>query len=153
VVTVQRQQQLQQQLQVSSPTHDDLQDPITQRMGPVDVSGHSWVAAYRRAGHNQMPRQLRVFGWKLLHAGVKVGARRMLSSRKREPVKFTCPAEQCQHQSQLETLSHLFVACPVAAAAWQCIFFLKYVSYNGLDHATTNVLHEKDPVRGWGNLF
>jgi hypothetical protein len=30
-----------------------------------------------------------------------------------------CPAQQCQQQPQLETLTHLFVECPVAAAVWQ----------------------------------
>ena len=119
VVTMQRQQQLQQQLQISSPVHDDLLDPVSQHMGPVDVSSYSWVAAYRRAGHKQLPRQLRVFGWRLLHAGVKVGARRMLSAARRAPSDFTCAAQQCQQPQQLETLTHLFLECPVAAAVWQ----------------------------------
>ena len=122
VITVQRQQQaLQQQLQVSNPVHDDLQDPLTQQLGPVDTSSFSWVSAYRRAGHRRLPRQLRVFGWRLLHAGVKVGARRMVAARRAEPCQFACQAQPCQAQQQLqlETLSHLFVQCPVAAAVWQ----------------------------------
>ncbi len=119
VITIQRQQQVQQQLQIRSPAWDDLLDPLTQHMGPVDTSSHKWVAAYQRVGHKQLPRSLRVFGWRLLHAGVKVGARRMLVSGSREPGQFTCPAQQCQQQPQLETLTHLFVECPVAAAVWQ----------------------------------
>jgi hypothetical protein len=119
VITIQRQQQAQQQLQIRSPAWDDLLDPITQHMGPVDTSSHKWVAAYQRVGHKQLPRSLRVFGWRLLHAGVKVGARRMVISGSREPGQFTCPAPQCQQQPQLETLPHLFVECPVAAAVWQ----------------------------------
>ena len=69
VVTAQRQQiqqRLQQQSQISSPAHDDLQDPATQNMGPVDSSSYKWVAAYRRAGHKRLPRSLRAFGWRLL---------------------------------------------------------------------------------------
>jgi exonuclease III len=119
VTTIQRQQQLQQQLQIRSPARDDLLDPVTEHMGPVDASSHKWVAAYQRAGHKQLPRSLRVFGWRLLHAGVKVGARRMVVSGRREPAQFTCPAQQCQQQPQLETLTHLFVECPVAATVWQ----------------------------------
>ena len=121
VVTSQRQQQIQQQQQLSRPACDDLLDPITEHMGPVDTSSYQWVAAYRRAGHKRLPRTLRVFGWRLLHAGVKVGARRMLTSGRVQPSQFACPAQQCQQQQQpqLETLSHLFVDCPVAAAAWQ----------------------------------
>jgi hypothetical protein len=122
VITVQRQQQVLQQLQISSPAHDDLQDPLTQQLGPVDTSSFSWVSAYRRAGHRRLPRQLRVFGWRLLHAGVKVGARRMVAAGRAEPAQFVCQAQPCQaqqQQQQLETLSHLFLQCPVAAAVWQ----------------------------------
>ncbi len=119
VITIQRQRQVQQQLQIRSPAWDDMIDPITQHMGPVDTSSHKWVAAYQRVGHKQLPRSLRVFGWRLLHAGVQVGARRMLVSGSREPGQFICPAQQCQQQPQLETLTHLFVECPVAAAVWQ----------------------------------
>jgi hypothetical protein len=121
VVTTQRQQQLQQQQQISSPVYNDLQDPITEHMGVADASQYNWVAAYRRAGHKQLPRQLREFGWRLLHAGVKVGARRMVSAGRQaqDPAQFACPAEQCQQPPLLETFTHLFVECPVAAAVWQ----------------------------------
>src|SRR5512139_2845454 len=37
----------------------------------------------QRVGHKQLPRSLHVFGWRLLHAGVKVGARRMVISGSR----------------------------------------------------------------------
>ena len=32
-------------------------------------------------------------------------------------------------------------------------FFFEVISYNGLDHATEDSLHEKDPAGGWGNLL
>lgn len=118
-VTVQRQQQQAHQQLISSPAHNDLLDPVTQHMGRADGSSYKWVAAYKRAGHKQLPRQLREFGWRLLHAGVKVGARRMLSAGRQAARQFVCPAQQCQQAAQLETLSHLFVECPVAAAVWQ----------------------------------
>ena len=119
VVTAQRQQQEQQQQRISCPAHNDLLDPITQSMGAVNARQHRWVASYQRLKDTQLPRRLRVFGWRLLHAGVKVGARRMLASSRRAPAHFTCPAQQCQQPQQLETLTHLLVECPVAAAAWQ----------------------------------
>ena len=119
VVTEQRQQQLQQQQQISSPALNDLQDPITQHVGRSDVGEYRWLAAYQRAGHKQLPRQLREFGWRLLHAGVKVGARRMLSAGRQTTAQFTCPAQQCQAPPQLETFTHLLLECPVAAAVWQ----------------------------------
>ena len=43
----------------------------------------------------------------------------MLSAGRQAPAQFTCPAQQCQQPPQLETFSHLFVECPVAAAVWQ----------------------------------
>jgi hypothetical protein len=119
VVTAQRQQQEQQQQRISCPAHNDLLDPITQSLGAVNARQHRWVASYQRLKDTQLPRRLRVFGWRLLHAGVKVGARRMLASSRRAPAHFTCPAQQCQQPQQLETLTHLLVECPVAAAAWQ----------------------------------
>jgi hypothetical protein len=115
---LQRQQQQQQQQQISCPAQNDLQDPLTQHIGRADGSNYRWVAAYKRAGHRQLPRQLREFGWRLLHAGVKVGARRMLSAGRQAAGQFTCPAQQCQQSPQLETLTHLFVECPVAQALW-----------------------------------
>jgi hypothetical protein len=115
---MQRQQQQQRQ-QISSPAYNDLQDPLTQRTDLADASSYSWVAAYKRAGHKQLPRQLQEFGWRLLHAGVKVGARRMLTAGRRAAAQFVCPAQQCQQSQKLETLTHLFVECPVAAAVWQ----------------------------------
>ena len=60
-----------------------------------------------------------MFGWRLLHAGVKVGVRRMQTASRQMPTRICCPAQQYQQQLQLETFSHLFVECPVAAAAWQ----------------------------------
>jgi hypothetical protein len=102
VVIMQRQQQQQQQ-QISSPAYNDLHDPLTQRTNLADASSYRWVAAYKRAGHKQE------FGWRLLHAGVKVGARRMLTAGRRAAAQFVCPAQQCQQSQELETLTHLFV--------------------------------------------
>jgi hypothetical protein len=116
---MQRQHQQEQQQQISCPARNDLQDPITQHMGRANISSHRWIAAYKRAGHKQLPRQLRGFGWRLLHAGVKVGARRMITTGRQAAIQFVCPAQQCQQPPQLETLTHLFVECPVAAAVWQ----------------------------------
>jgi hypothetical protein len=43
----------------------------------------------------------------------------MLSAGRRAQRDFTCPAQQCQQPPQLETITHLFMECPVAAAVWQ----------------------------------
>jgi hypothetical protein len=58
-VTLQRQQQ--QQQRASQPSHNDLTDPLTGQVDPVDTAGCGWRAAYKRAANKQLPRQLRVF--------------------------------------------------------------------------------------------
>eukprot|EP00775_Hariotina_reticulata_P014966 gene14966-biopygen95 len=71
-----------------------------------------------------MPRHLRYFTWRLLHAALPVGAARVkfIRAGNVEQLKQQC----CQHptcqvlqpQPPLETLSHVFVQCPVARQAW-----------------------------------
>ena len=121
VITSQRQHQLQHQLTITSPAHNDVEDPLALQRDQVSIGSCQWVSAYRRAGHKRLPRQLREFGWRLLHAGVKVGARRMLAAQHAHAGEFVCLAGPClqQQQQPLETLSHLFVECPVAVALWQ----------------------------------
>jgi hypothetical protein len=93
---------------------------------PVDTTGCEWRAAYKRVANKQLPRQLRVFGWRLLHAGLQVGARRVHAGAARGQTagEFACRYPECQQQQQqqlppLATLSHVLLECPVAAAAWQ----------------------------------
>eukprot|EP00775_Hariotina_reticulata_P015263 gene15263-biopygen2822 len=71
-----------------------------------------------------MPRHLRYFTWRLLHAALPVGAARVkfIRAGNVEQLKQQC----CQHptcqvlqpQPPLETLSHVFVQCPVTQQAW-----------------------------------
>jgi hypothetical protein len=124
VLTLQRQQQQQQQQRIRSPAVDDMVDPLTLQVGRTHTSGCDWVAAYRRAGDKQLPRSLREFGWRMLHAGVKVGARRLTAItasalQQQQQQHYSCVARACQQQPQLETLSHAFVLCPEAATLWQ----------------------------------
>jgi exonuclease III len=121
-ITAQRQQQQQQQQQPSAPARDDLADPLTGHTDDVDTAQHAWVAAYKRAANKQLPHRLRELGWRVLHAGVEVGARRMLRARSTDTAQqFTCQHPQCQQQQEppLETTSHALLTCPAAAAAWQ----------------------------------
>ena len=107
------------------PAVNDLADPLTGVEGDVAVAGHAWVAAYARLCNKQLPRQLRVFGWELLHGAVQVGARRMHAVRQDLAALAACacchlPCTQ-QPQRLLATLSHTFVECPVAVAAWRWV--------------------------------
>ena len=121
-LTLQRQQQ---QLQLSEPAYDDMADPLT---GSATHPGHDPSdpqPTWKQAWSKDMPRHLRIFTWRLLHAALPVGAAR---------VKFVRPGnvqqlqqQCCQHsacqdvqpQPPLETLTHLFVECPVARRAWR----------------------------------
>jgi exonuclease III len=153
---------LQQQLQhVTEPAVDDTKDPLDRGLQPASQADAPWAIAYRRACDKRLPRQLRVFGWQLLHAAVNVGAGRVYAATSsQELLRCCCQQPQCQPQQQqqhqpeqpeehqqqqqqpagaalgsqqpqqqpqpqpqvgeyqLETLSHMFVQCPVAAAAW-----------------------------------
>ena len=122
VVTLQRQSQ---QSPITEPAYNDLADPLTgsaTHAGPVPMPFH---AIWKQVWDKRLPRHLRIFGWRLWHAALPVGGRR---------IKFVKPGnvqqllqQCCQHgpcqtqqpQPPLETLSHVFVQCPVAARAWQ----------------------------------
>jgi len=71
-----------------------------------------------------MPRHLRIFAWRLPHAALPVGAARVEFVRpgnvrsSGSSVANTQPA-RCAAAAALETLTHLFVECPVARRAWR----------------------------------
>jgi hypothetical protein len=115
VVTRQRQQQLT-ALVVGAPTHDDLVDPLTGLQHPPQLDA-GWVAAYRRLQLPRLPKALRVFGWRLLHNALWVGARKMHFRPRNECV---CQHEHCMSLSPvpLQTLTHVLLECPVAVDVW-----------------------------------
>ena len=176
-LTSQRQQQ---QLQtVMEPAVDDTVDPLARGLPPASLDDLPWVTAYRNASDKRLPRPLRVFGYKLLHAALGVGSSRVYAAASMQQLLDCCckqrqcqpqqqPAGQQQQQNQqhqdgqqqqqqgnqqqqqlqdgqqqqrqrqqgtqqqvqqqqqqlqpedytLESLSHLFVHCPVAVAVW-----------------------------------
>jgi hypothetical protein len=113
VVTQQRQQQEQAQAAVTQPVANDLQDPLTGTVELPDRSTVPWLRAYSRVQDKRLPRAARVFGWRLLHNGLYIGADKV---RHKPPGVCACQHLQCQQQQQppLETLSHVFLECPVA---------------------------------------
>ena len=168
-ITAQRQQQL--LLQVSAPAVDDTEDPLFRGGQEAGDGDAAWRAAYRHVSDKRLPRQLRVFGWRLLHAAVRVGGSRVhYATCMQELLQCCCRQPQCrptpppqqegeqqqqplqqQHQLQqqeappapmqhyqqqqlqqqqqgapplppdsyrLETLTHLFVQCPIAVQVW-----------------------------------
>ena len=75
VLTAQRQQQLAAPA-VAGPAHNDLADPLTGLQQQPEEEA-PWKAAYGRLALQRLPKTLKVFGWRLLHNGLWVGARKM----------------------------------------------------------------------------
>eukprot|EP00775_Hariotina_reticulata_P014962 gene14962-biopygen69 len=121
-LTLQRQQQ--QQLIFTEPAFNDLADPLTGSDTHPAIDDLDFRPVWKRAWSKRMPRHLRYFTWRLLHAALPVGAARVkfIRAGNVEQLKQQC----CQHptcqalqpQPPLETLSHVFVQCPVAQQAW-----------------------------------
>ena len=120
-VTLQRQQQ--QQL-IREPLVNDLADPLTGSYQPVNIHLHDFPTAWNALWSGYLPHPLRLFGWKLLHGALPVGALRATYVK---PGNVQQLREQCcqhpacqamQPSAPIETLSHVFLLCPVALRAW-----------------------------------
>jgi hypothetical protein len=87
----------QQDLQtVDTPAVDDTADPLSRDLQPASEADGPWSTAYRRAADKRLPRQLRVFGWQLLHAAVMVGANRVYGATDRQTLlQCCCRQPQC----------------------------------------------------------
>jgi hypothetical protein len=94
-ITAQRQQQL--LLQVTEPAVDDTIDPLLRGRQEATDADTPWWAAYRHASDKRLPRQLRVFGWRLLHAAVRVGGSRVhWASSMQQLLQCCCQQPQCR---------------------------------------------------------
>lgn len=97
---------------------DDAEDPF--QPDPAEASAaKGWLAAYRRASAPHLPRELRVFAWKLLHGGLPCGGVRAHSAASRE--QCACPLPACRAgagQLRVASLAHVLLECPAAAEAW-----------------------------------
>jgi hypothetical protein len=115
VVTLQRQQQ-EHAAAATVPAHCDLADPLTGLQQPPEDEA-PWKEALVRLANRRLPKALKVFGWRLLHNGLWVGARKMYF---RPAAECVCSHEGCQQQPQvpLQTLCHVLLDCPVAAEVW-----------------------------------
>ena len=116
VLTTQRQQQLAAPA-VAGPAHNDLADPLTGLQQQPEEEA-PWKAAYGRLALRRLPKTLKVFGWRLLHNGLWVGARKM---HFRPAAECLCCHGVCQQQQPvpLQTLSHVLLECPVASEVWE----------------------------------
>ena len=76
VLTSQRQQQQAAPVVAGLTAHNDLADPLTGLQQQREEEA-PWKAAYGRLALRRLPKALKVFGWRSLHNGLWVGARKM----------------------------------------------------------------------------
>ncbi len=82
------------------------------------------------ASTSYLDRQHRVLWWRLLHGSLECGAYRAYIGRAM-PAQASCPFSCCIDPSQPQTISHLFITCPVAATAtdWLCRLWQAMTGY------------------------
>ena len=129
----QRQEQQQQQQQQGQPQPAPQQRllPVQQAAAndTIDVleacDSHPLQSQWRRlwelAKAPYINRQHRILWWRILHGRLMCGAYKAYIHRA-TPQQANCPLPCCQGSPQLQTVSHLFLTCPAAAAAvnWLC---------------------------------
>jgi len=104
-----------------------------------------WRHIWELASASYLDRRHRVLWWRLLHGSLMCGAYKSYIGRA-TPAQANCPFSCCINPSQLQTISHLFLTCPVAATVtdwlcrlWQAMTgYLPVVSVAGLLAADTS---------------
>ena len=77
-----------------------------------------WSAVWKRLHDIELDRSHRVLAWRILHGSVRCGAFRLHLGMTDEQ-GAACPHAQCA--ASVQTLSHMFLACPIAAAVWHWV--------------------------------
>ncbi len=150
-----RQQQRQEQHQQQTQQQQAPQLPL-KRAAAVDTidvleacGSHAQQAQWRHiwelASASYLDRRHRVLWWRLLHCSLMCGAYKSYIGRA-TPAQANCPFSCCISSSQPQTISHLFLTCPVAATVtdWLCRLwqvmtgYLPVVSVAGLLAADTS---------------
>ena len=113
----QRQEQHQQQqpaiqLPLDRAAADDIID-VLEACGSHPQQAQ-WRHIWESASASYRDRQHSVLWWRLLHDSLMCGAYRAYIGRAM-PAQANCPFSCCIDPSQPQTISHLFITCPVAA--------------------------------------
>ena len=128
----QHQQQMQQhpapQLPLDRAVADDLID-VLEACGSHPQQAQ-WWHIWELAGASYLDRQHRVLWWRLLHGSLMCGAYRAYIGRA-TPAQANCPFSCCIDPGQPQTISHLFITCPVAATVtdWLCRLWQAMTGY------------------------
>ena len=135
-----RQQQRQEQHQQQMQQHPAPQLPLDRAVADdlIDVleacGSHPQQAQWRHiwelASASYLDRQHRVLWWRLLHGSLMCGAYRAYIGRA-TPAQANCPFSCCIDPGQPQTISHLFITCPVAATVtdWLCRLWQAMTGY------------------------
>ncbi|KAA6430032.1 MAG: hypothetical protein FRX49_00463 [Trebouxia sp. A1-2] len=134
----QRQEQRQQQTQQQPASQLPLEKAVANdTLDVLETCGsHAQQAPSQRtweqpgASASYLDRQHRVLWWRLLHTSLKCGAYRAYIGRA-TPAQASCPFSCCIGPGQPQTISHLFITCPVAATVtdWLCRLWQAMTGY------------------------
>ena len=93
-----------------------------------DMSRLPWHNVWMALKRAPIPREHKYVAWRLLHAALPCGAWKGSISRlrgtgegTRGEVAVHCDVLECGAAGDIETLSHIFLSCPVAAAVWSWV--------------------------------
>jgi hypothetical protein len=75
---------------VEQPAVDDTEDPLVRGLPRPTEADLPWVTAYSHVSDKRLPRPLRVFGYKLLHAALGVGGARVYAARSMQQLLDCC---------------------------------------------------------------
>ena len=120
----QQQQQQQQQHQQQQPRIPSEQAAADDTVDVLEACGShpqqsEWRRIWELSNAAYFDRQHRILWWRILHGSLMCGAYRAYIGRA-TPEQASCPFSCCSSQPQ--TISHLFLECPVAATltSWLC---------------------------------
>ena len=119
-----QQQQHQHQQHQQQPQLPTEQAAASDTVDVLEVCGShpeqaQWQRIWELSSAAYFDRQHRVLWWRILHGSLMCGAYRVYIGRA-TPEQASCPFSCCSSQPQ--TISHLFLHCPVAASvtSWLC---------------------------------
>ena len=124
----QQQQQAQQQQPVQQPrqlpsdrdANNDTMDVLGDPGDPPQLT--EWRRLWQLASAAYLDRQHRVLWWRILHGCVMCGAFSAYIGRATLQ-QACCPFACCCTPTQPQTISHMFLGCPVAATVVSWLFF------------------------------
>ena len=118
-----RDRQAEQENHPALPTPQSPQTDTVDRAVVTGVTQAAWSAVWSRLQQHGLDRSHRLLAWQILHAVVPCGAslasRRLSKGEQCTDEEIMCP--HCQPQHVPETLTHMFLECPLAAALWQWV--------------------------------